>query len=178
MKGFNIKKFSITESTQGVAKQLALQGAPDWTVVVCEEQSGGYGKAKSSWASPKGGLYFSVILPKANIADLQLITILAAFSVAKILKEHFPIEPMIKLPNDVYVNGKKICGVLTENIIGGDLLCSIIGIGLNTNISRMPKEVENIATSVLIEAKKIANNEEILEHLVKELQNNLKIISQ
>jgi BirA family biotin operon repressor/biotin-[acetyl-CoA-carboxylase] ligase len=178
MKGIIIKKLETADSTQTVAKQMALAGAKDWTVVVSDQQSGGYGKAKSSWASPKGGLYFSVILPKANISDLQLITILAAFSVAKILKEKFPLEPMIKLPNDVYVNGKKICGVLTENVIGGDLLCSIIGIGLNTNIKELPKEVENIATSIFKETGQEANNEEILENIVKELQNNLKIISQ
>lgn len=178
MKGYTVKKLEAADSTQSVAKKMALEGAKEWTVIVANEQNGGYGKAKSAWASPKGGLYFSVILPKANIADLQLITILAAFSVAKILKEHFIIEPMIKLPNDVYVNGKKICGVLTENVIGGDLLCSIIGIGLNTNIEVMPEEVKSIATSVAIETKKETNNEEILDHIVKELQNNLKIISQ
>jgi BirA family biotin operon repressor/biotin-[acetyl-CoA-carboxylase] ligase len=172
-----ILKFEKLESTQKKAKEIAKETKP-WTVVVAKEQIGGYGRKGNFWYSPRGGLYFSVILPKIKIEDLQILTILAAFSVAKILKENFELEPFIKLPNDVYVNGKKICGILTENIIlGKEVKNSIIGIGLNTNIDQFPEDLEKVATSVKIELNKKVENEEILKKILEEIKENLEIIS-
>jgi BirA family biotin operon repressor/biotin-[acetyl-CoA-carboxylase] ligase len=114
---------------------------------------------------------------KTKIEDLQILTILAAFCVAKILKEDFKLEPFIKLPNDVCVNSKKICGILTENmILGKEVKNSIIGIGLNTNIEKFPKDLENVATSIKIELKKEVNNKELLEKILEELKEKLEII--
>jgi len=119
MKNFNIIELEEAGSTNVEAKRLAAEGAAAWTVVWARRQTGGYGKGGASWASPEGGLYFSVILPPGDIADLQIVTILAAFCVADAVKENFAVEPMIKLPNDVYLNGKKLCGILTENAVCG-----------------------------------------------------------
>jgi BirA family biotin operon repressor/biotin-[acetyl-CoA-carboxylase] ligase len=172
-----ILEFEKLESTQKKAKEIAGNSEP-WTVVLAKEQTGGYGRKGNFWYSPKGGLYFSVILPETKIEDLQILTILAAFCIAKILKEDFKLEPFIKLPNDVYVNGKKICGILTENIIlGKEVKNSIIGIGLNTNIEKFPKDLENIATSIKIELKKEVENKELLEKILEELKEKLEIIS-
>jgi len=171
-----ILEFEKLESTQKKAKEIAKEAEP-WTVIVAKEQTGGYGRKGNFWYSPKGGLYFSVILPKTKIEDLQILTILAAFCVAKILKEDFKLEPFIKLPNDVYVNGKKICGILTENIIfGREVKNSIIGIGLNTNIEKFPKDLENIATSIKIELKKEVDNKKLLKKILEELKEKLEII--
>jgi len=110
---------------------------------------------------------------------LQTLTILASFVVAKIIKENFKVEPFIKLPNDIFVNQKKIGGILTENIIVGEnVKFSIMGIGLDTNIEKYPKELENIATSLKIETGKQINNEKILKKIVQEIKNQLKIISE
>jgi len=172
-----ILEFEKLESTQKKAKEIAEKAEP-WTVVVAKEQTAGYGRKGNFWYSPKGGLYFSVILPKTKIEDLQILTILAAFSVAKILKEDFKFEPFIKLPNDVYVNGKKICGILTENVIfGKEIKNSIVGIGLNTNIEKFPKDLENIATSVKIELKKEVDNKELLKKILEEIREKLENIS-
>jgi BirA family biotin operon repressor/biotin-[acetyl-CoA-carboxylase] ligase len=82
------------------------------------------------------------------------------------------------LPNDVCVNSKKICGILTENMIfGKEVKNSIIGIGLNTNIEKFPKDLENIATSIKIELKKEVDNKELLEKILEELKEKLEIIS-
>jgi BirA family biotin operon repressor/biotin-[acetyl-CoA-carboxylase] ligase len=171
-----ILEFEKLESTQKKAKEIAKEAEP-WTVVLAKEQTGGYGRKGNFWYSPRGGLYFSVILPKTKIEDLQILTILAAFCVAKILKEDFKLEPFIKLPNDVYVNGKKICGILTENIIfGKEVKNSIIGIGLNTNIEKIPRDLENVATSIKIELKKEVNNKELLKKILEELKEKLEII--
>lgn len=174
----SVQYFLKIESTNKKAKELAKKGVKPWTVIVAGEQISGYGKNKAVWFSPKGGLYFSVVLPKSNITDLQALTILAAFIVAKIIKENFKLEPFIKLPNDVFVNSKKIAGILTENIIGKDIKSSIIGIGLNTNIEKFPKDLENTATSLKIELGKKIDNKKILKQIVEGLKEQFKTISE
>lgn len=157
---------------------MAKKGTESWTVVLAEKQTTGYGRKKNPWFSPKGGLYFSVILPKSNLDDLQTITILGGFIVAKVIKDNFNLEPFIKLPNDVWINQKKAAGVLTENVVGRDIKSSVIGIGLNTNIKKFPKELENTATSLKIELGKEVDNKKILEQIIKGLKEQLKTISE
>jgi len=173
-----ILKFEKLESTQKIAKKLAREGKKPWTIILAKEQEGGYGRKGDFWHSPKGGLYFSIILPKSKIENLQILNFLAAFCVAKILKENFKLEPFLKLPNDIFVNGKKICGILTENVIFGNLKYSVMGIGLNTNIDKFPKDLEKKATSIKIELKKEINNEEILKEIIKGLKEIFVILTQ
>ena len=170
-----IKKYKEASSTNALAKEKSYS---PWTIIWAEKQTAGYGRRKDYWFSPKGGLYFSVILPKSNIEDLQTLTILAAFIVAKTIKDNFKIEPFIKLPNDVYVARKKIAGILTENVVGQNVKFSIMGIGLNTNIKTFPKELKNTATSLKKELKKNVNNEKILKQIIKGLKEQLKTISE
>lgn len=175
-----IQEFKTLPSTNQKAKELANKGAAPWTIVVAEKQTSGYGKEKVPWFSPRGGLYFSIILPKSKIEDLQTLTILSAFIVAKTIKENFPLEPVIKLPNDVLIGKKKVAGVLTENIIGKDVKLSVIGIGLNTNIEKFPRGLEDGTTSLKIELRSgvAVNNEKILKRIVRELKEQLKTISE
>ena len=173
-----IQKFKTLNSTNQKAKELARKGAEPWTIILTEEQSAGYGKEKVPWFSPKGGLYFSIILPKSTIEDLQTLTVLAAFIVAKVIKENFSLEPLIKLPNDVRLKEKKVAGILTENIIGKEVKVSIIGIGLNTNIDRLPRDLEDIATSLKIELCKKVDNKKLLKEIVLGIKEQLKTISQ
>jgi len=173
-----MEKFKTISSTNQKAKELAQEGAEPWTIIVAEEQKAGYGKEKVSWFSPNGGLYFSIILPKSQIEDLQTLTILAAFIVAKTIKDTFSLEPLIKLPNDVLIKQKKVAGILTENIIGKEIKNSIIGIGLNSNIDEFPRELEKSATSLKIELGREVDNEKILGMIIKGLKEQLKTISQ
>jgi BirA family biotin operon repressor/biotin-[acetyl-CoA-carboxylase] ligase len=173
-----IKNYKTLKSTNVKAKELAKKEAKPWTIIVAEQQTGGYGRKKTAWSSPKGGLYFSVILPKSNIDDLQTLTILAAFICAKTIKDNFSLEPFIKLPNDVWVSGKKVAGILTENIIGKDIKLSVMGIGLNTNIEKLPKDLENVATSLRIELGKKVDNKKILGQIIKALREQLRTISE
>lgn len=169
-----IKKYKKVSSTQEIAKKLKPQ---PWTIILAQEQGKGYGREKREWFSPKGGLYFTIVLPKIGIEDLQILTFLAAFSIAKIIKEKFNLEPFIKIPNDVYINQKKVCGVLTENVIGQDVKFSIMGIGLNTNIEKFPNDLKDIATSLEIETGKKIDNNQILKEIIREIKENLKIIT-
>ncbi|XOB40235.1 MAG: biotin--[acetyl-CoA-carboxylase] ligase [Candidatus Nealsonbacteria bacterium] len=170
-----IKRYKRVSSTNTLVKKLKPE---PWLVVLAQEQTAGYGRKKNYWFSPKGGLYFSIILPKSTIDDLQTLTLLAAFVVAKVIKERFKMEPFIKLPNDVYLNQKKIAGILTETVVGSDVKFSIMGIGLNTNIDTFPKELENIATSLKIELGKRIDNEKVLKEIVKYIKKQLKTISE
>jgi BirA family biotin operon repressor/biotin-[acetyl-CoA-carboxylase] ligase len=173
-----IIELEATISTSEYAKELAAGGAEAWTIVTAKEQTGGHGRKGEDWFSPAGGLYFSVILPQSDIFDLQTLTILAAFIVAKVIKENFGLEPMIKLPNDVYVNGKKICGILTENTVYGDKVRSVIGIGLNTNTDGFPEELKGIATSLRMETLKQVDDRNVLEQIISGLKYQLETINQ
>jgi biotin-[acetyl-CoA-carboxylase] ligase BirA-like protein len=175
---FELREFDSLDSTNALAKELAAAGAAPWTVVLALRQAQGRGKKAAGWYSPKGGLYFSIILPKSNIDDLQTLTILAAFIVAKTIKDKFQAEPLIKLPNDVLLGGKKVCGILTENIIGGEVKASVMGIGINTNVKNFPPELEKTATSLKIELGRDIDNKEILRQIVTGLKKTLVSISQ
>jgi len=177
-KKLTIESFEKLPSTQAKAKELAGKGAVPWTVILAEEQTIGYGRKGNFWHSPKGGLYFSVILPKSQLVDLQTLTILAAFIVAKIIKENFGLEPFIKLPNDVLLGNKKIAGILTENIVGQKIKCSIMGIGLNTNIDKFPQDLENTATSLKLRLGREVDNKKFLVQIIRGLKEQLKTISE
>lgn len=169
-----IKRFEKIDSTNELAKRL--QPEP-WTVILAKEQKKGYGQEGRNWYSPKGGLYFTLVLPRLKIDNLQFLTLLISFSVAKVIKEKLGLEPFIKLPNDVYVNQKKIAGILIENIMGKELLFSIAGIGINTNIDNFPKELKDIATSIKIELGRKINNEKLLKEIISEIRNQIGIIN-
>jgi len=171
-----IIEFKKIDSTQIFAK--SLKTPKTWTVILAKEQTAGRGRGGNFWYSPNGGLYFSVILPKSKIEDLQTLTILAAFIIARALKEKFNLELFIKPPNDVYLNEKKVGGIITENVIGEDVKFSVMGIGLNTNIEKFPKNLENTATSLKIELGKEIDNEDILRQILEGLKEQLKTISQ
>jgi BirA family biotin operon repressor/biotin-[acetyl-CoA-carboxylase] ligase len=174
-----VNSFPLLNSTNIKAKELAREGADPWTVILAEEQAGGYGKEKRQWFSPKGGLYFSVILPKSDIKDIQILTVLAAFSVARILNEEYKVQALIKPPNDIWVNNKKIAGILTENIIAGEKAqSSVIGIGINTNIKNFPKDLANIAASLKIETGQESDNKDLMKKITEELKKQLEAISQ
>ena len=178
-----ILRFSELASTNQQAKKIAEteEGREEWVAVTAGRQSAGYGKDTRYWYSPSGGLYFSIIIPKLKISDLQILTIGAGIAVSRVLKKHFGIKPFLKWPNDVLVqdsecNYKKIAGILAENVIKGkEVKNSIIGIGLNTNISEFPSDLTEIATSLKKEYDKEADNGEVLALIAEELKEILKL---
>jgi len=137
-----------------------LPDASEWTVVTAKRQTKGRGKPGSSWFSPDGGLYFSVILkPRKNSADLSPVTLLAAEAVASVIKAE------IKPPNDLMIKSKKVCGILTEKV--KDAL--IVGVGLNVNIEKFPDELA--ATSLYLENNKKYDPDQLLSEIIIELKN-------
>ncbi|WP_048055058.1 biotin--[acetyl-CoA-carboxylase] ligase [Thermococcus onnurineus] len=141
--GRKIIHFHEVDSTNEYAKLIALDER-EGTVVVADRQTAGKGRKGRTWASPEGGLWMSVILkPKAEPKHLSKLVFIGALAVVDTLWK-FGIEAGIKWPNDVWVNGRKICGVLTEGRIGEFV---ILGIGLNVN-NDAPEELRKMATSM------------------------------
>jgi BirA family biotin operon repressor/biotin-[acetyl-CoA-carboxylase] ligase len=143
-------------STNQTAMQLGKEGAAEGTVVYAKNQTAGRGKPGASWFSKyPGSLTFSVILrPRQNADEIAAITQVGARALQKTLKEKLNLESQIKLPNDVLINGKKVCGILTERAhdrFGAAF--EVIGVGVNVNLSAgdFPADLAQSATSLQIE---------------------------
>ena len=157
-----IRQYSELESTNKTAMNLAENGALEGTIVVAKEQVGGRGRLSRVWTSPKGGLWFSVILrPHVSAEYIPQLTLLAGNAVVSSLRKIARKDCIyIKWPNDVLYEGKKLVGILTE--MNAEMDCInyiIIGMGINVNIDKeeMPEEIQNIATSLSqITGKKIS----------------------
>ena len=108
------------DSTNTRLKQLAAEGAEEGTVVIALEQTGGRGRMGRTWASAKdSGIWMSILLrPDLHPMDVQVLTLAASVAVIETLQPHLSEKPGIKWPNDILVDGRKICGILTE--IGGN----------------------------------------------------------
>lgn len=158
------------DSTNDEAKRLVRQGAGEGLVVLAEAQTKGRGKPGSKWFSPAGeGLYLSaVVKPFKNPQDLALIVLLGARAVVRAVEAVTGLAASIKPPNDVYLNAKKISGILVERLASGHL---IIGIGVNLNNSpeSFPDELKTKATSLLIETGEKKQVQAFTQTLLTEL---------
>lgn len=150
-----IHVFKQLESTNLTAKRMALDGASAETVVIAEEQTKGKGRMGRSFYSPSGsGIYMSFILaPRFDTAKSVLITTAASVAVCKAIEKVTGISCQIKWVNDVYMNDKKICGILTEAVTdfeSGRIHYIVLGIGINYSTSKtaFPKELSGIAGSL------------------------------
>lgn len=161
------------ETTQKIARTLANDGVPEGTLVVAEEQLGGKGRLMRNWYSPKfSGIWMSLILrPKIPFHQAPQLTLIAAVAVAQAIEHTTSLKPQIKWPNDILINRKKVTGILTELQAESDRVHSvIIGIGINVNQEKsdFPEELQEIATSLLIEdGKKVSRARVIQEVLVR-----------
>ncbi|AYD40511.1 biotin--[acetyl-CoA-carboxylase] ligase [Clostridium fermenticellae] len=173
--GRNIVYFDSIDSTNTKAKELALNGASDGTLVISEEQTMGRGRLGRTWTClPKyKGIFMSVILrPELEPAEVPKITQIGAAALVLAFKS-LKIDTYIKWPNDIILNNKKLCGVLTE--MSGELNkinYVVMGIGINANISyyEFPEEIRSKATSLLIET----NKEIVRKDLVACVLNNFE----
>lgn len=125
-----------TVSTNDDAKRLAIEGAEHGTLVVADTQSGGKGRRGRIWQSPPGTtISMSLICrPEFSIDKASMLTLLMGLSVAEAVTELTGLPSEIKWPNDVVVNGKKVCGILTElGAMNGRIEYIVIGVGINVN---------------------------------------------
>lgn len=127
-----------TDSTNRIAREQAVAGAASGSVVWADSQVAGRGQHGRSFASPKGGLYFSLILrPTLPPARLPLITLATGLACRDVLARHFNLDTKLKWPNDLFLHGKKVGGILCENFFDSQMsppqATVIIGVGINCN---------------------------------------------
>ena len=169
--GKNMLHYNDIPSSNNEAKRLALEGAPDGTVVVAEAQSTGKGRLSRGWYSPaRKGIWFSVIFrPPFLPQEAPKCTLLAAVAVVRAMKDMgFPVG--IKWPNDVLYEGKKLVGILTEMSAEMERInFVVIGTGINVNLwpEDFPEEVREIATSLSMLGKRNIDRTELFIRILE-----------
>ena len=146
-----IYHFFKIDSTNTVAMQLGEQGEPHGAVVLAEEQTAGRGRAGRKWVSEKSaGIHCTVLLrPPIPPAHAPLLTLVAGLAARDAAAEELDAAPDIRWPNDLLVHGRKFSGILTEMHAEPDRVhYAVVGIGINVNQTKMPPELEDIATSL------------------------------
>ena len=147
--------FDTIDSTNTKAQELAEKGYPSGTLVVADKQESGKGRRGRSWVSPSGtGIFMTLMIkPDINPNNAAMLTLVAALAVAKAITSVTGEEAMIKWPNDIVVNSKKVCGILTEMNAQFDYINHIVvGIGINVHNESFPEEISQMASSLMIEA--------------------------
>lgn len=164
------------DSTNTEAKRQAMTGAPDGLVVLAEEQTGGRGRLGRSFQSPRGtGLYLSALLrPRLAPETVANLTAWVAVAVCDGVEACCGVRPQIKWTNDIVLNGKKLCGILTELGLESEtnsLDYLVTGIGINTNQRRedFAPEIRDMATSLALELGRPVRRVELARHVIQAL---------
>jgi BirA family transcriptional regulator, biotin operon repressor / biotin---[acetyl-CoA-carboxylase] ligase len=171
--GRKIYSFDTIDSTNAFAKTLVSQDALEGTLVITEEQTAGKGRQNRQWFSEKGmDLTFSVILyPNISPERIGIISLLGSLAVAEAVESTSPNKPTCKWPNDVLIDGKKVCGILSEVIFNSETSYAVImGIGLNVNQSIFPDELKNTATSLSLIAGHAIDRIVLLARILERLE--------
>jgi BirA family biotin operon repressor/biotin-[acetyl-CoA-carboxylase] ligase len=172
--GRDIRVFQETTSTNDIIEKLAYDGVQEGVVVFAESQTKGRGRLGRKWVSPaRKGLWFSALLrPKLRPQAVTQLTIAAATSLVRAIHSETGLELEIKWPNDIYLHGKKVAGILTE--MNGELdtvKYVILGIGVDVNLgaNEFPADLRKVATSLRIELGETLDRAELAAEILREL---------
>jgi len=176
--GKEIISYKCVDSTNDVAYSLAEKGLKDGAAIFAEEQTKGKGRHGRRWVSPpRMGIYMSCVLrPDIAPNEISRITLLAAVSVARAIHEATGLTARIKWPNDILINGRKVCGILTEMKAEQDSVDFVvlgIGVNVNTKVECLPKG----SSSLKEELRKIGRDEqvsriELAKRILEDLESN------
>jgi BirA family biotin operon repressor/biotin-[acetyl-CoA-carboxylase] ligase len=171
--GRRIEYYEEVGSTNDIARELASKGAPEGTLVIAERQTKGRGRLGREWLSPRGGLWFSIILrPKLAPGEVARLALMLGVVVARVLNA-YGLRCRLKWPNDVLVRGRKVCGILTEIDAEMDRVNYVVaGIGINVNneVRDFPAEFRHAATTMKAELGREVARAPLLRHLLEELE--------
>lgn len=149
---FKVYEFDTIDSTNDFCKSLAIKGEEN-AIVIAREQTKGKGRLNRSFYSPKdSGIYMSILLtPDLKPEDSTLITTAAAVAVSLAIDKISGRKSFIKWVNDIYMDGKKVCGILTESCFKGSDYRAVLGIGINLYTSAFPDDIKDKAGSLFSE---------------------------
>ncbi len=154
--------FEQIDSTNEEAKRQAEKGAPDGSLYVANHQTHGKGRRGRVWDSPAGkDIFFTLLFrPEIPLDRVSMLTLVTAEAIAAAVEELAEVSCQIKWPNDILLNGKKICGILTEMNMEIDRVAYVvIGAGINVNRTEFEEEISDMATSIRKETgKKVERN--------------------
>lgn len=174
--GSEVRFLKETESTNRDVDAAAQAGAAEGLLIMADSQTAGRGRMTRTWFSPPGAnLYFSLLLrPDVDLAVAPSLPLVVGLAVAEAIVACAPaLLPKIKWPNDILVNGKKICGILCElQTKQGNMDYIVVGIGVNVNLTadQIPVELHERATSVLIENGEPLKREQLLAAILNRLE--------
>ncbi|MCM3040114.1 biotin--[acetyl-CoA-carboxylase] ligase [Paenibacillus motobuensis] len=173
--GRQIHVMDVVKTTQDEVRALAEQGAAEGTLVIAEEQTVGRGRQGRKWYSPSGkGIWMSMLLkPRQPIAFAAQLTLLTAVGVCRALRKVSGVDVGIKWPNDLLIEGRKLCGILVESISEDELLkYCIVGIGIDVNqqLEDIPEEIRSVATSLRIESDSKQDRTLLIAEILYELE--------
>lgn len=163
---------NLLASRAAAAAEQQTEAASEGEVFLAEEQTAGRGRGSNRWHSERGsGIYCSVVLrPQITPSDTLWLSLIAAVAVQDAVKEVTGHATDIRWPNDLLINDKKFCGILTElSTEGGRVRHAIIGIGINVNQSEFPEELQEVATSLRIGTGREWSRVELTAALLKSL---------
>lgn len=173
--GRQVHYYTSISSTTTVAKELAAGGCIEGTIVLAEEQTGGRGRLGRGWFSPRGqGIWMSLVLrPAVSPMEVSQLTLVTAVALAGALRRFTGLDVGIKWPNDLLINGKKICGILTEMAGDMDQVKHVtVSMGLNVNIKAadFPSPISDLATSLQLESGSSIPRVAILKAMLLEME--------
>ena len=172
--GKNLYVYKEVASTKTVAKFLSMNNIENGSVVISERQTKAKGRSGKSWESPLGGIWLSIILnPNVDYSKLPLITLATGVAVAKTLERIGVENPEIKWPNDIIINDKKVCGILTEAVTKFNTIENVIigvGIDANLNLADFPEELQDGTTTLQIELGRAGNENLLIGMFLEEFE--------
>ncbi|MBR6558325.1 MAG: biotin--[Clostridia bacterium] len=172
----------LVPSTNDMGKEIALSERKENTLILAYRQDKGKGRMGRNFFSPEGGIYMSLVISETGLSpeEIPLITPAAAVAVCRAIEELTPAKTKIKWVNDIFVDGGKACGILTESVFSGDSFFSVVGIGINLlpQAGGFPDELRGIASSVYSENQAPAKNimNQLVGTIVRELLDQIKLV--
>ena len=172
--GHKLYYYQEIGSTNDEAFKLAIAGALEGTVIIANSQNKGKGRLQRIWHSPSGANIYTSIILRPNFAPFLTpqTPIMAGVAVAEILEEYRIGKVSLKWPNDVHLNGKKVCGILSQaKATVNNIDFVVLGIGINVNISyeQFPLDIRDIATSLSIEGGRDFSRQDLIISLYENL---------
>ena len=168
--GKRIYSYDTIDSTNRRLRELAQQGAEHGTLVLADEQTGGRGRRGRGWITPKGEAIAMSLLMRPEIPPqrVSVISLGTAIAVAFGIRAATDLPAMIKWPNDVVVNGKKVCGILLELEADEQSVHHVVaGIGINVHQKTFPEEIAKTATSLDLESSKTLSRAKVVREILK-----------